>query len=53
MAFDAQRECVSMSAREQVQALLKIITDAANEALNEYEKHGADTPLLDSILPHP
>ncbi len=44
---------MSGSGRDSVQALLKIIQNAATEALQEYEKAGAEVPSLDSTSPHP
>jgi len=42
-----------MNAREQVEAPLALIQQSAYAALDEYEKHGAATPCLDSRIPHP
>lgn len=42
-----------MTAKSQVQALLLIISQAAQDALAEYEKYGEEVPPLDSVDPHP
>lgn len=42
----------NMSARRQVESLLAIIKDAAYSALDQYEKTGAPTPVLDSTEGH-
>lgn len=42
-----------MSARREVEKLLALIQQSAYAALDEYEKSGAPTPCLDSLIPHP
>ncbi|KAF5393076.1 hypothetical protein D9757_001268 [Collybiopsis confluens] len=42
-----------MSSRTQIEALVGFIQQAAQDALAEYEKGGADAPSLDSLDPHP
>ncbi|KIK67744.1 hypothetical protein GYMLUDRAFT_36509 [Collybiopsis luxurians FD-317 M1] len=42
-----------MTSRAQIEALVGLIQQAAQDALAEYEKSGADAPTLDSVDPHP
>ncbi len=42
-----------MSARTQVEALLTLIRESALKALDDYETHGKEAPVLDSLQKHP
>jgi hypothetical protein len=39
--------------KAKLEALLKLINSAAQEAIAEYEKAGGDVPSIDSTEPHP
>ena len=39
--------------KTKLEALLKLINSAAQEAIVEYEKAGGDVPFIDSTEPHP
>jgi len=39
--------------RAKLEALLKLINSAAQEAIAEYEKNGDDAPAIDASVPHP
>ena len=39
--------------KAKLEALLKLINSAAQEAIAEYEKAGCDVPSIDSTEPHP
>ena len=42
-----------MSNKAKLEALLKLINSAAQEAIAEYEKAGGDVPSIYSVEPHP
>ncbi|KAH7908402.1 O-methyltransferase-domain-containing protein [Hygrophoropsis aurantiaca] len=42
-----------MSNRTKIEALLKMVNSAAQEAMTLYEKAGGDVPAIDSTGPHP
>ncbi|KAG6811149.1 hypothetical protein H0H92_008767 [Tricholoma furcatifolium] len=42
-----------MSGRAEVEALLKLVNSAAQDALVQYEKHGSEVPAISSTTSHP